>query len=103
MCLRQKAHNNLSIHLSKGAGAVLASGKGSKKEGCTQKCCRSIVANTWIVNGFPQTKKLQDIIPVLCSYLIMKFKKQGAVAITVAATQEDDDDDVLENSKNKVQ
>ncbi|KAI3967743.1 hypothetical protein MKW92_004672, partial [Papaver armeniacum] len=28
----------------------------------------SIVANTWIVNGFPQTK---NIIPVLCSYLLM--------------------------------
>ncbi|RZC45924.1 hypothetical protein C5167_038873 [Papaver somniferum] len=76
--------------LMKMAGAVLAGGKGSKKEGCTQKCCRRwkealehskeitekvsifkddsfiqflnpkvkgpIAANTWIVDGFPQTK-----------------------------------------------
>ncbi|KAI3912854.1 hypothetical protein MKW98_012796 [Papaver atlanticum] len=29
----------------------------------------SIAANTWIVNGFPQTKKLQDIIPGIINQL----------------------------------
>ncbi|KAI3889418.1 hypothetical protein MKW92_008971, partial [Papaver armeniacum] len=65
----------------------------------------SIAANTWVVSGSPQTKKLQDILPGIINQLgpdnldnlrklAEQFKKQGAGA--AAAAQEDDDDDVPE-------
>ncbi|GFZ05933.1 basic transcription factor 3 [Actinidia rufa] len=62
----------------------------------------SIAANTWVVSGSPQTKKLQDILPGIINQLgpdnldnlrklAEQFQKQapGAGATT---TQEDDDD-----------
>ncbi|KAI3930154.1 hypothetical protein MKW92_045722 [Papaver armeniacum] len=99
--------------LMKMAGAVLAGGKGSRvgvnvipvvekvnifKDDSVIQFLNpkgSVAANTWIVNGFPHTKKLQDIILGIINQLAcIEFKKELAVAITVAATQEDDDDDV---------
>ncbi|PPR96207.1 hypothetical protein GOBAR_AA24464 [Gossypium barbadense] len=40
----------------------------------------SIAANTWVVSGSPQTKKLQDILPGIINQLV--------------ATQEEDDEEV---------
>ncbi|BBH04250.1 basic transcription factor 3 [Prunus dulcis] len=68
----------------------------------------SIAANTWVVSGSPQTKKLQDILPSIISHLgpdnldnlkklAEQFQKQapgGGGGGTAA--QEDDDDDVPE-------
>ncbi|XP_016475639.1 basic transcription factor 3 [Nicotiana tabacum] len=70
----------------------------------------SIAANTWVVSGSPQTKKLQDILPQIIHQLgpdnlenlkklAEQFQKQGAAAGTgeaagAAAAQEDDDDEV---------
>ncbi|KAL2528265.1 basic transcription factor 3 [Forsythia ovata] len=70
----------------------------------------SIAANTWVVSGTPQTKKLQDILPQIIHQLgpdnlenlkklAEQFQKQvpGAGAGTDAGAhiaQEDDDDDV---------
>ncbi|KAF7836129.1 nascent polypeptide-associated complex subunit beta-like [Senna tora] len=66
----------------------------------------SIAANTWVVSGSPQTKKLQDILPNIIHQLgpdnlenlkklAEQFQKQtpeeGGGA---AAEQEEDDDDV---------
>ncbi|KAL6988942.1 hypothetical protein U1Q18_014692 [Sarracenia purpurea var. burkii] len=70
----------------------------------------SIAANTWVVSGSPQTKKLQDILPGIINQLgpdnldnlrrlAEQYHKQapgagsGAGATT---TQEDDDDEVPE-------
>ncbi|XP_038895154.1 nascent polypeptide-associated complex subunit beta-like [Benincasa hispida] len=68
----------------------------------------SIAANTWVVSGSPQTKKLQDILPGIINQLgpdnldnlrklAEQFQKQapGAGAgAAAAANAEDDDDDV---------
>ncbi|KAM7513807.1 hypothetical protein LguiA_003390 [Lonicera macranthoides] len=66
----------------------------------------SIAANTWVVSGSPQTKKLQDILPGIINQLgpdnldnlrklAEQFQKQAPGAPAGAtATQEDDDDDV---------
>ncbi|KAL2504636.1 basic transcription factor 3 [Abeliophyllum distichum] len=70
----------------------------------------SIAANTWVVSGTPQTKKLQDILPQIIHQLgpdnLENLKKlaeqfQKQVPIAGAGTdaganiaQEDDDDDV---------
>ncbi|XP_050235090.1 nascent polypeptide-associated complex subunit beta-like isoform X2 [Mercurialis annua] len=69
----------------------------------------SIAANTWVVSGAPQTKKLQDILPQVLGHLgpdnlenLKKLAEQiqkqapsgGATATT--APEEDDDDDVPE-------
>ncbi|KAJ4834555.1 hypothetical protein Tsubulata_023718 [Turnera subulata] len=66
----------------------------------------SIAANTWVVSGSPQTKKLQDILPHVLGHLgpdnldnLKKLAEQiqrqtpgaGAAAATAA---EDDDDEV---------
>uniref|UniRef100_A0A1D1Y8W5 Nascent polypeptide-associated complex subunit beta n=2 Tax=Anthurium amnicola TaxID=1678845 RepID=A0A1D1Y8W5_9ARAE len=67
----------------------------------------SIPANTWVVSGSPQTKKLQDLLPGIINQLgadnldnlrrlAEQFQKQapGAAAAATAARDEDDDDDV---------
>ena len=68
----------------------------------------SIAANTWVVSGSPQTKKLQDILPGIINQLgpdnldnlrklAEQFQKQApAAGAGAAATQDDDDDDVPE-------
>ncbi|KAK8692144.1 hypothetical protein V6N13_075622 [Hibiscus sabdariffa] len=65
----------------------------------------SIAANTWVVSGSPQTKKLQDILPGIINQLgpdnldnlrklAEQFQKQAPAADGGAATtQEEDDDD----------
>ncbi|KAK4285412.1 hypothetical protein QN277_002112 [Acacia crassicarpa] len=66
----------------------------------------SIAANTWVVSGAPQTKKLQDILPSIIHQLgpdnlenlkklAEQFQKQapeGAVAGATAVQEEDDDE-----------
>ncbi|CAL9154293.1 unnamed protein product [Musa hybrid cultivar] len=65
----------------------------------------SIAANTWVVSGSPQTKKLQDLLPTIINQLgpdnlenlrklAEQFQKQAPAAS--AATGEEDDDDVPE-------
>ncbi|XP_019194679.1 PREDICTED: basic transcription factor 3-like [Ipomoea nil] len=73
----------------------------------------SIAANTWVVSGSPQTKKLQDILPQIIHQLgpdnlenlkklAEQFQKQapGAAgtgsAAGAALAQDEDDDDVPE-------
>ncbi|CAK9146921.1 unnamed protein product [Ilex paraguariensis] len=70
----------------------------------------SIAANTWVVSGSPQTKKLQDILPGIINQLgpdnldnLRKLaeqfqKQQPGAASGAGATMapEDDDDDVPE-------
>ncbi|URE09831.1 transcription factor BTF3 [Musa troglodytarum] len=66
----------------------------------------SIAANTWVVSGTPQTKKLQDLLPGIINQLgpdnLENLKRlaehlQKQVPSTGAAVkQEDDDDDVPE-------
>ncbi|KAJ4713640.1 Nascent polypeptide-associated complex subunit beta [Melia azedarach] len=68
----------------------------------------SIAANTWVVSGSPQTKKLQDILPGIINQLgpdnldnlrklAEQFQKQApAAGAGVAANQEEDDDEVPE-------
>ncbi|XP_058105139.1 nascent polypeptide-associated complex subunit beta-like [Magnolia sinica] len=64
----------------------------------------SIAANTWVVSGSPQTKKLQDLLPRIINQLgpdnldnlrklAEQFQKQ---APGVVPTEADDDDDVPE-------
>ncbi|CAH8391048.1 unnamed protein product [Eruca vesicaria subsp. sativa] len=63
----------------------------------------SVAANTWVVSGSPQTKKLEDILPQIFSQLgpdnmenlkklAEQLKKQPPPGS--ATVQEDDDDDV---------
>ncbi|KAK6232070.1 hypothetical protein QUC31_010717 [Theobroma cacao] len=66
----------------------------------------SIAANTWVVSGSPQTKKLQDILPGIINQLgpdnldnlrklAEQFQKQvPTTGDGATATQEEDDDDV---------
>ncbi|XP_010942303.1 basic transcription factor 3 [Elaeis guineensis] len=65
----------------------------------------SIAANTWVVSGSPQTKRLQDLLPGIINQLgpdnldnlrklAEEFQKQSAG--TGAASKVDDDDDVPE-------
>ncbi|XP_010540048.1 PREDICTED: basic transcription factor 3-like [Tarenaya hassleriana] len=65
----------------------------------------SIAANTWVVSGSPQTKKLQDILPQIISQLgpdnldnlkklAEQFQKQAPPG--VGTIQEEDEDDVPE-------
>ncbi|KAJ7982312.1 Nascent polypeptide-associated complex subunit beta [Quillaja saponaria] len=67
----------------------------------------SIAANTWVVSGSPQTKKLQDILPNIIHQLgpdnlenlkklAEQFQRQtpDAVAADATAVQEEDDDEV---------
>ncbi|XP_047332238.1 nascent polypeptide-associated complex subunit beta-like [Impatiens glandulifera] len=69
----------------------------------------SIAANTWVVSGSPQTKKLQDILPGIINQLgpdnldnlrklAEQFQKQapGAAAAAGDIKVEEDDDDVPE-------
>lgn len=68
----------------------------------------SIAANTWVVSGSPQTKKLQDILPGIINQLgpdnldnlrklAEQFQKQAPAAGASATTgQEEDDDEVPE-------
>ena len=70
----------------------------------------SIAANTWVVSGSPQTKKLQDILPEIINQLgpdnmanlrklTEQFQKQmpgGAATAGAPVIQEEDDDDVPE-------
>ncbi|WKA09101.1 hypothetical protein VitviT2T_026779 [Vitis vinifera] len=64
----------------------------------------SIAANTWVVSGSPQTKKLQDILPGIINQLgpdnldnlrklAEQFQKQAPGAGAGAAAAQDDDDD----------
>nr|POE58166.1 basic transcription factor 3 [Quercus suber] len=66
----------------------------------------SIAANTWVVSGSPQTKKLQDILPGIINQLgpdnldnlrklAEQFQKQQPPT-GAQATQEEDDDEVPE-------
>ncbi|KAI3788351.1 hypothetical protein L2E82_01113 [Cichorium intybus] len=66
----------------------------------------SIAANTWVVSGSPQTKKLQDILPGILNQLgpdnldnlrklAEQFQKQvpgGSEAAAATSAQEDDDE-----------
>ncbi|CAH9116298.1 unnamed protein product [Cuscuta epithymum] len=63
----------------------------------------SIAANTWVVSGSPQTKKLQDILPQIINQLgrdnlenlkklAEHFQKQPIPGTGAAATEEEDDD-----------
>ncbi|VAI11607.1 unnamed protein product [Triticum turgidum subsp. durum] len=71
----------------------------------------SIAANTWVVSGTPQTKKLQDLLPTIINQLGMspcpdnldnlrrlaeQFQKQmpggEAGGASIGAAQDDDDD-----------
>ncbi|TYH46057.1 hypothetical protein ES332_D11G309300v1 [Gossypium tomentosum] len=67
----------------------------------------SIAANTWVVSGSPQTKKLQDILPGIINQLdnldnlrklAEQFQKQAPAATGigtgVTTTQEDEDEEV---------
>ncbi|KAF6150673.1 hypothetical protein GIB67_020756 [Kingdonia uniflora] len=65
----------------------------------------SIAANTWVVSGSPQTKKLQDLLPGIINQLgtdnldnlkrlAAQFQKQMPAA--AAPVSDDDDDDVPE-------
>ncbi|KAG0488203.1 hypothetical protein HPP92_006755 [Vanilla planifolia] len=67
----------------------------------------SIAANTWVVSGSSQTKKLQDLLPSIISHLgpdnldnlkklAEQFQKQGASTAsgTAVANQEEEDEDV---------
>ncbi|EAY88231.1 hypothetical protein OsI_09683 [Oryza sativa Indica Group] len=69
----------------------------------------SIGANTWVVSGTPQTKKLQDLLPTIINQLgpdnldnlrrlAEQFQKQvpGVEAGASAGNAQDDDDDVPE-------
>ncbi|KAJ9544038.1 hypothetical protein OSB04_023745 [Centaurea solstitialis] len=70
----------------------------------------SIAANTWVVSGSPQTKKLQDILPGILNQLgpdnldnlrklAEQFQKQtpgGAGEGAAATTAQEDDDEVPE-------
>ncbi|KAK1427056.1 hypothetical protein QVD17_15738 [Tagetes erecta] len=67
----------------------------------------SIGANTWVVSGSPQTKKLQDILPEILNHLspdnldnlrniVERFQKQGPGEGTTATPAQEDDDDVPE-------
>ncbi|XP_074572866.1 nascent polypeptide-associated complex subunit beta-like [Curcuma longa] len=67
----------------------------------------SIAANTWVVSGSPQTKKLQDLLPTIINQLgpdnldnlrklAEQFQKQAPDAAPAAKGGEDDDDDVPE-------
>ncbi|KAL9266064.1 Basic transcription factor 3-like protein [Drosera capensis] len=69
----------------------------------------SIAANTWVVSGSPQTKKLQDILPGIINQLgpdnldnlrrlAEQFQKQGppsAATDAAAAEAPEDDDDIV--------
>ncbi|CAN1161195.1 Basic transcription factor 3 [Linum perenne] len=66
----------------------------------------SVVANTWVITGSPQTRKLQDILPGIINQLgpdnldnlkklAEQFQKEAPGA-TLGAVQEEDDDDVPE-------
>lgn len=66
----------------------------------------SIAANTWVVSGTPQTKKLQDLLPTIINQLgpdnldnlrrlAEQFQKQmpgGEAGASIGAAQDDDDD-----------
>ncbi|KAF5186103.1 Nascent polypeptide-associated complex subunit beta [Thalictrum thalictroides] len=63
----------------------------------------SIVANTWVVSGTPQTKKLQDVLPGIINQLgpdnldnlrrlAEQLQKKAPGAAEVAAQEVDDDD-----------
>ncbi|XP_020245429.1 nascent polypeptide-associated complex subunit beta-like [Asparagus officinalis] len=65
----------------------------------------SIAANTWVVSGSPQTKRLQDVLPSILNQLgpdnldnlrrlAEQFQKQVPAAAAPPA-QEDDDDDLM--------
>ncbi|KAI3811761.1 hypothetical protein L1987_21491 [Smallanthus sonchifolius] len=67
----------------------------------------SIGANTWVVSGSPQTKKLQDILPGILNQLgpdnldnlrklAEQFQKQAPVEGATATSAQEDDDEVPE-------
>ncbi|KAL0903717.1 hypothetical protein M5K25_028114 [Dendrobium thyrsiflorum] len=70
----------------------------------------SIAANTWVISGSPQTKKLQDFLPALISQLgpdnlenikklaeqFQKHPRGGTSAAGGAILEEEDDEDVPE-------
>ncbi|WJX36738.1 nascent polypeptide-associated complex beta subunit [Trifolium repens] len=66
----------------------------------------SIAANTWVVSGAPQTKKLQDILPNIIHQLgpdnlenlkklAEQYQKQAPEAGADATTAQEDDDDAV--------
>ncbi|KAJ8762641.1 hypothetical protein K2173_010662 [Erythroxylum novogranatense] len=67
----------------------------------------SIAANTWVVSGSPQTKKLQDILPQVLGHLgpdnldnlkklAEQIQKRAPGAGAAATTAPEDDDEVPE-------
>ncbi|KAJ8629392.1 hypothetical protein MRB53_022715 [Persea americana] len=63
----------------------------------------SIAANTWVVSGSPQTKKLQDLLPGIINQLgpdnfdnLKKLAEQFQKHAPAAAAEDDDDNDVPE-------
>eukprot|EP00897_Mesotaenium_endlicherianum_P009995 jgi/Mesen1/9023/ME000565S08336 len=61
----------------------------------------SIAANTWVVSGTPQTKKLQDLLPGIINQLgpdnlanLKRIAQQYQRQDAAGATVEEDDDDV---------
>ncbi|KAL6638276.1 hypothetical protein ACP70R_025848 [Stipagrostis hirtigluma subsp. patula] len=66
----------------------------------------SIAANTWVVSGSPQTKKLQDVLPQIINQLgpdnmehlkrIAEEMQKQVAAAGAAAQKEENDDDVPE-------
>ncbi|XP_076913964.1 basic transcription factor 3-like [Bidens hawaiensis] len=67
----------------------------------------SIGANTWVVSGSPQTKKLQDILPSILNQLgpdnldnlrklAEQFQKQAPGEGSTATAAQEDDDEVPE-------
>ncbi|KAK4752618.1 hypothetical protein SAY87_021416 [Trapa incisa] len=67
----------------------------------------SVAANTWVVSGTPQTKRLQDVLPGVFNQLgadnldnlkklAEQFQKQGMAREGGAAAAQEDDDEVPE-------
>ncbi|XP_074579439.1 nascent polypeptide-associated complex subunit beta-like [Curcuma longa] len=66
----------------------------------------SIAANTWVVSGSPQTKKLQDLLPGIINQLgpdnlehlkrLAEHLQKQAPAVNPKQDDDDDDDDVPE-------
>uniref|UniRef100_A0A453MIM0 Nascent polypeptide-associated complex subunit beta n=1 Tax=Aegilops tauschii subsp. strangulata TaxID=200361 RepID=A0A453MIM0_AEGTS len=68
-----------------------------------QRVQASIAANTWVVSGTPQTKKLQDVLPSIINQLgpdnmehlkriAEEMQKQVAAAGAIQPKEENDDD-----------
>ncbi|XP_062213974.1 basic transcription factor 3-like [Phragmites australis] len=61
----------------------------------------SIAANTWVVSGSPQTKKLQDVLPQIINQLgpdnmehLKRIAEEMQKQVAAAQAKEENDDDV---------